>query len=73
MKTKRFKVEFYVIADLNNDGNVDAVDLALLGDNWLNNKANGDYVLGDTDNFHTFIIGSENSLSVQFLINLILL
>ena len=64
---------FNKTVDLNNDGNVDVVDLALLGDNWLNNKAKGDYVLGDTDNFHTFVIGSENSLSVQFLINLILL
>ena len=45
------KVHFNKTADLNNDGNVDPVDLVLLGENWLNYEgmpgASGKYLLGD--------------------------
>ena len=62
-------------ADLNNDGDVDVVDLALLGENWLNNKAKGDYVLGDISgsegkpdgvvNLHDFAELSRQYLAVD--------
>ena len=41
------QVHFRKTADLNNDGNVDMVDVMLQSQNWLNNKDNGEYLLGD--------------------------